>query len=150
MREGTCDLLVALCGRPTEELDTLPGMLARLPLAPERVLRDRVAWDHPPRCEETPVTPVLGLEVASPVAVCTLRLRLVDCATEDVVGSTAYSPPSSDAISVIRDDSVLAASPVSDCATWALGNVSPAGEFGMVLGVSRGAILAGLSSFSSR
>jgi hypothetical protein len=146
VREGTCVLLVALCGRPTEELDTLPGMLARLPLAPERVLRDRVAWDHPPRCEETPVTPVLGLETASPVAVCTLRLRLVDCATEDVVGSTAYSPPSS----VIRDDSVLAASPVSDCATWALGNVSPAGEFGLVLGVSRDAILAGLSSFSFR
>jgi hypothetical protein len=65
--DGTCVLLVALCGRPTFGLDTLPDTLPRWVEVPEiNPLREGGPWDHPPRCDETAV---VGLEIASPVAV---------------------------------------------------------------------------------
>lgn len=83
-------------------------------------LRDADAWDQAPRWEETPVTPVFGLDVPSAVAVSVLGLRLC----EETVASTVCPSPTSDTISVIREDNTLTASPASDSATWVLGVTS--------------------------
>lgn len=97
-------------------------------------LRDAEAWDQPPRCEEIPVTPVFGLElVPSAVAVRVLGRRLCD----EMVASAAFPSPSSETISVIREDNTLAASPASDCATWELGVASTAVGLAMADSASR-------------
>lgn len=128
VREGTCVRLVALCGRPELDPATLPVTFVRWEGVLEtNPLRDAEAWDHAPRCEEIPVTPVFGLDVASPVAVCVLGLRL--CV--EMVGSAACPPPSSETISVIREDSTLAASPASDCAICEIGAASTGAGFDM-------------------
>jgi hypothetical protein len=122
--------LAALCGRAVFEPDIPPVTFVRWDGDLEtKPLRDAEDCDKPPRCEEIPVTPVFGLDGPSPVAVCVLGLLLCD----EMVGS--YTPPSSETISVIREDRTLAASPASDCATWELGGASTVAEAGMVSGV---------------
>ena len=120
-REGTCVLLAALCGRPAVDPDTLPVKLVRWEGVLEtNPLRGAEVWDHAPRWEEIPVTPVFGLDVASPIAVCVLGLQL--CV--EIVGSTACPPPSSETISVMREDNTLGASPASECDIRELGAAS--------------------------
>ena len=134
VREGTCVLLTALCGRPVLAPDTLLVTFVRCEGVLEtKPLREAEAWGQAPRCEEIPVTPVLGLDVPSAVAVRVLGRRLCD----EMVASAAYPSPSSETISVIREDNTLATSPASDSATWELGVASTAEGLAMADSASR-------------